>query len=38
MHHLDEQSMELDFIIEFQKTMPGCDVGSSCTAGLGVEI
>ena len=45
MHHLDDQSVELDSIIEFQKKikterkkhMLGCDVHGSSTAGLSTD-
>ena len=38
MHHVDEQSIELDFIIEIQKNILGSDVDSSCIAGLSANI
>ena len=44
MHHLDDQSIQLDSIIEFQKKdfkktrMLGCDVHGSSTAGLSTDI
>ena len=38
MHHVDEQSIELDSIIEIQKNILGSDVDSSCIAGLSANI
>ena len=38
MHHVDEQSIDLDSIIEIQKNILGSDVDSSCTAGLSAAI
>ena len=38
MHHVDEQSIELDSIIEIQKNILGSDVDSSCIACLSANI
>ena len=38
MHHVDEQCIELDPIIEIQKNILGSDVDSSCIAGLSANI